>query len=55
MLLEIRRSRPVAVKMRFFKTSKISQESKMESRYNKTVSPQVFNCTKKGTITDVFI
>ena len=45
-----------SVKMRFCKTSKSSQKaSNMESILRKIVSSQDCNCTKKDTITGVFL
>ena len=45
-----------SVKLRFCKTSQILQNtSNMESLFCKTVSPQACNCTKKSTITGVFL
>ena len=45
-----------SVKLRFCKTLQILQNtSKMESLFCKTVSPQACNCTKKSTITGVFL
>ena len=45
-----------SIKVRFCKTPQISQkESKMESLFRKTVIPQAYNCTKKDTITGVFL
>ena len=49
-------AQPSSVKMRFCKTSKILQKaSKTESLFRKTVSSQACNCTKKDTITGVFL
>ena len=45
-----------SVKMKFCKTSQISQKpSEMEFLFCKIVSPQGCNCTKKDSITGIFL